>query len=910
MRKKTGKNALILKMITIAAVLISLIIVRTIDNPSMILNSTVDLSDVSTAFIGENTRNLFQFSVGQRDVNTSLSEANASFIGENSGDLSGISVAGVGDVNNDGFDDILIGATQNSEWETYAGQTYLIFGRPTTDWQMDLSLFEANASFIGEHISDYSGVSVAGAGDVNNDSYDDILVGAPYDEDGGIFAGQTYLILGRPTADWQMDQNLSEANASFIGENSGDRSGYSVAGAGDVNNDGYDDILIGAYFNYDGGDYAGQTYLILGGPTATWQMDQSLSEANASFIGENSGDYSGYSVAGAGDVNNDGYDDILIGAYENYAGQTYLILGGPTATWQMDQSLSEANASFIGEDGGDYSGYSVAGAGDVNNDGYEDILIGAYLDEDGGIDAGQTYLILGRPTTDWQMDQSLSEANASFIGEDSGDESGYSVAGAGDVNNDSYDDILIGAYREDDGGINAGQTYLILGRSDTQWRMDIDLSEASTSFIGEDSGDYSGYSVAGAGDVNNDGYEDILIGAYNDEDGGAYAGQTYLILGEIRVDITSPNNKTYGQDNVNLFYTVSDEVRTSFTIYLDEIANKTTLPSGSVITDLSEGSHNITIIAVYAGGNVRKATVIFTVDTEPPIVVIESPTARTYTTGTITIYLDGDAVYYWYFIEGADMENQTWIPIVQRSLVDGTYTLHAYGNDSVGNEDHISVIFTIDIAPPTIDHPKDITYEEDSLGNTITWNPFDGNPSSFRITRDEGLIFICCCWYGEPISISVDGLPVGKHQYNCTVYDKVGNYISDTVTVIVVDTTPPTIDHPTDILYVEDVIIVDSITWHPSDNHPDSYTVTMNGTQMDSGMWDGGSITISFDELTSSNYTFICTVFDKSGNSVSDSVLVCVLKKPSQASWPTLLLSLAAVGLVVVLRKLVRQRKH
>jgi len=343
-----------------------------------------------------------------------------------------------------------------------AGQTYLILGE-ATGWAMDTDLSNADASFWGEDTGDYSGFSVAGAGDVNGDGYDDILIGAYLEDDGGGAAGQTYLIFGKASG-WAMDTDLSASDASFWGEDADDRSGTSVAGAGDVNGDGYDDILIGAYLDDDGDVGAGQTYLILGKATG-WAMDTDLSASDASFWGEDANDWSGYSVAGAGDVNGDGYDDILIGAYGDEdggggsAGQTYLILGKATG-WAMDTDLSAADASFWGENNLDYSGRSVAGAGDANGDGYDDILIGAWGDDDGGNFAGQTYLILGK-AAGWAMDTDLSAADASFWGEDANDQSGCLVAGAGDVNGDGYDDILIGAPYEDDGGAEAGQTYLV-----------------------------------------------------------------------------------------------------------------------------------------------------------------------------------------------------------------------------------------------------------------------------------------------------------------------------------------------------------------------------------------------------------------------------------------------------------------
>lgn len=452
------------------------------------------------------------------------------FIGETAGDLSGYSVSDAGDVNNDGYDDFLIGAYQNTEGGNDAGKTYLILG--SDQWTGDITLDNANASFIGEQPYDYSGHSVSGVGDVNNDNYDDFVIGAYGNDDIDNAAGKSYLILGRPTSNWAKDVSLSNANASFVGEVALDNSGFSVSGAGDVNDDGYDDFLIGAYQSQT---QAGQTYLLMGRPTSWWSTGTSLANANASFIGELSGDYAGYSVSDAGDVNTDGYDDILIGAYKNSeggddAGQTYLVMGRQSNQWSMDVSLANANASFVGEGAYHQSGYSVSGAGDVNNDGYDDIIIGADENDDVGNAAGKSYIIFGGPSNRWSMDLVLSNANASFVGEAADDYSGHSVSGTGDFNQDGYDDVLIGAYGNDESYGLAGKTYLILGKPTQQWMLDVSLDLANISFLGEALSDQSGVSVSGAGDVNGDGFDDLLFGANGNDDGGLVAGKSYLIM--------------------------------------------------------------------------------------------------------------------------------------------------------------------------------------------------------------------------------------------------------------------------------------------------------------------------------------------------------------------------------------------
>jgi predicted transcriptional regulator len=456
-------------------------------------------------------------------------EATASFWGEYDGDGAG-GVQRAGDVNGDGYDDMIIGASKNDDAGNDSGKIYIIFGK-SSDWEMDVNLSKADASFLGE-APDSQGNStlrVAGAGDVNGDGCDDILIANPRNDKHGRNAGLTYLIFGKETG-WTNNTNLSSSDASFYGEAKSDFSGFYVAGAGDVNSDGYDDILIGALHNDEGGGHAGQSYLILGKDTS-WGLDTNLSNSDASFWGENPTDGAS-KVMGVGDVNGDGFDDFIISSKKNDeggndAGQTYLILGKGTG-WSMDRSLSTADASFIGEDAGDSSGILMAGAGDVNGDGYDDFLIISHSNSEGGLGAGQTYLILGK-ASGWSMDTDLSDVDASFLGENANDGSGNINAGAGDVNSDGYDDIVISARGSDDGWIDSGQTYLILGKKDG-WSMDTNLSEAEASFLGENPGDSIGR-CTGVGDVNGDGFDDIMIGSGSNDENGDNAGQVYLILG-------------------------------------------------------------------------------------------------------------------------------------------------------------------------------------------------------------------------------------------------------------------------------------------------------------------------------------------------------------------------------------------
>ena len=427
----------------------------------------------------------------------------------------------------------IIGTTSAGETTRVTTTNELI-----TDEGVTLNLSMADGKLLGEESSDQAGGSVSGAGDVNGDGNNDLLVGAAYNMEGGAYAGAAYLVLGPVSG----DLDLSLADAKLVGEESFDFAGTSVSGAGDLNNDGNADLLVGAYHESEGGYGAGAAYVVLGPVTG----DLDLSLADAKLVGEEGYDAAGGTVSGAGDVNGDGNDDVLVGA-SSYAevgtpyGAAYLMLGPVTGT--LDLSL--ADAKLVGAEVGDVAG-SVCRAGDVDGDGHVDLLVGAPGNDEGGFNAGAAYFVLG-PVTG-TLDLSL--ADAKLVGEEDWEYAGLSVSGAGDVDDDGHDDLLVGAPADPIyAPSSTGAAYLVLGSVSGT----LDLSLADAKLIGEDAGDLAGFSVSGVGDVNVDGNDDLLIGAYSNPS-TLYTGAAYLVLGPVtgNVELASADAKFVGEGDTDV----------------------------------------------------------------------------------------------------------------------------------------------------------------------------------------------------------------------------------------------------------------------------------------------------------------------------------------------------------------------
>jgi len=480
--------------------------------------------------------------------------------GINAGDWSGRSVSGAGDINGDGIEDLIIGAPAALNG---AGQSYVVFGGPGVGrgGALELSALNGSNGFAlnGAFPGDFSSSSVSDAGDINGDGTDDLIIGAyQAHPNGQQNAGQSYVVFGGPGVGAGGVLELSVLNGSNGFALNGivlGLSGRSVSGAGDVNDDGVDDLIIGApgYMVQYGA--AGHSYVVFGEPGVGTGGVLELSALNGTngfaVIGINEADYSGISVSRAGDVNGDGVDDLIIGARgaapngKERAGQSYVVFGGAGVGNGGVLELAALDGSngytLNGINAYDFSGLSVSGASDINGDGVDDLIIGARAADPNGKEyAGQSYVVFGGRGVGTGGVLELSALNGTngfaVNGINEGDVSGFSVSGASDVNGDGVDDLVIGAAVPGPNGFCSGQTYVVFGGAGvgTGGALELSALDGTNGFTlnGINAYDSSGRSVSGAGDVNGDGINDLIIGAYEaDPNGRAWAGQSYVVFG-------------------------------------------------------------------------------------------------------------------------------------------------------------------------------------------------------------------------------------------------------------------------------------------------------------------------------------------------------------------------------------------
>jgi FG-GAP repeat/Tryptophan-rich Synechocystis species C-terminal domain len=470
-------------------------------------------------------------------------------------DYSGRSVSSAGDINGDGIDDLIIGAPLADPNVTDSGQSYVVFGsRSGFSTSLNLSNLNGTNGFKlnGINAYDRSGSSVSSAGDINGDGIDDLIIGADSADPNGSFSGQSYVVFGSRSG-FSTSLNLSNLNGTngfkLNGINAYDRSGSSVSSAGDINGDGIDDLMIGAPYAGPSFIQFGQSYVVFGS-RSTFGSSINLSDLNGTngfkINGIIAQDYSGRSVSSAGDINGDGIDDLIIGAWASPGGvrfgQSYIVFGSRSG-FSSSFNLSTLNGTngfkINGITAGDYSGRSLSSAGDINGDGIDDLIIGSTgADSNGYSNSGQSYVVFGS-RSGFSASLNLSELNGGngfkINGIAAGDNSGRSLSSAGDINGDGIDDLIIGSTGADSNGYsNSGRSYVVFGsRNGFSANLNLSTLKGTNGFLisGITDDDNSGGSVSGAGDINGDGIDDLIIGADRANPHGSNSGQSYVVYG-------------------------------------------------------------------------------------------------------------------------------------------------------------------------------------------------------------------------------------------------------------------------------------------------------------------------------------------------------------------------------------------
>lgn len=450
--------------------------------------------------------------------------ASATIDGLGSSGLFGKNVALVGDVDLDGYSEVMVGASGEDSGD---GTVYLFSGAKVTG-HIDTGV--ATASWNGP----YSRGSLGGyrsfdaPGDMDGDGSSELLFAAADSNANGETSGIAWLIYGGGA--WGMNGDPRSDADWYVAGSTNDHLGTRLSSA-DVDGDGVMDVLVSATGASDNGRKSGTVAVFLANGTPLGGAT-SLSQADWKVTGDNLDDELGWTLKSVGDINLDGYDDFLTTSFyaQNEAGIMGLFFGSLNPSGTL--SVSQADAVYTGAANGDRFGYDAVGAFDYDQDGATDLMVGAYLEDTVGTEAGVAYVFQGFGSGKWGS-FTPQDAKFAIYGAGTGDRFGHMIVSPGDMDSDGTDDLVLGALlAEPTGALDQGAAYLLLSPDIAGISNLNSASMIPYEAYGEAAGDYFGDALAvGRGDVNGDGILDFAVGAQRHDAGANDAGRVYFWWG-------------------------------------------------------------------------------------------------------------------------------------------------------------------------------------------------------------------------------------------------------------------------------------------------------------------------------------------------------------------------------------------
>lgn len=386
---------------------------------------------------------------------------------------------------------------------------------------------------------DNFGRAITSIGDLNNDGVVDIAVGANLDDDGNTNAGAVYVLFLNADGSIKKRVKISSTSGNLgVSLDTDDNFGCSLTSIKDLNKDGTRELAVGAYRDDDGGTNRGAVYILYMDTTGSVKRTKKISDTQGSFSGGLANDDNfGGALTNLGDYDKDGVDELVVGAHGDDDGNTnhgavYVLYLDTAATVKRHKKISDTQGNFGGTlDQDDFFGFGLSQIGDLNDDGVNDLAVGAMQDDDGGSDRGAIWIMFMDTSGTVKKYSKISSTLAGFNADiDNDDRFGLAITNPGDLDGDGIEDLAVGAFFDDDGGTNRGGFWLLYLDTSGGVTCYEKFSDTEGNFnAGLDNGDRFGVSLAIVGDLDKNGTIDLASGATFDDDGGADRGAYYFI---------------------------------------------------------------------------------------------------------------------------------------------------------------------------------------------------------------------------------------------------------------------------------------------------------------------------------------------------------------------------------------------